>query len=418
MIPIQPKLPIPPSIRGAEVGTWAYNTVVVRFADIVRRVLAENEFSAAIVGRLESLIEELPYGAIRLLESRDAPDAAQWAGYTSPYLGQNWLEAPWFFVETYFYRRILEATGYFEVGGDGEGVDRYAYQKRMGLETTRGAIRELSTHLNEALTQKMARREGFIRLLTIDLWGNQADLSLWPADEEAEGHAEADFAVSASHVQEQEKHILANDAQAVADHLASREVQPARVDFIVDNAGFELVCDLCLADFLLSSQLAGRVDLHLKAHPTFVSDAMIKDVQQTITFFAHDAHPDVRALAERLQAHLHHQRLSLRTDPYWTSPLSFWEMPTPLRQELAHSNLLISKGDANYRRLLGDRHWPFTTPFAHIMSYTPAPLVALRTLKAELAAGLQPTQAQQIAQQDPQWLVNGQWGLIQFAKPA
>jgi hypothetical protein len=89
-------------------------------------------------------------------------------------------------------------------------------------------------------------------------------------------------------------------------------------------------------------------------------------------------------------------------------------MPASLTGELAQADLVISKGDANYRRLLGDRHWAFTTPFTEIVSYFPAPLVALRTLKAELVCGLEPGQADSVAEQDPDWMVNGCWGLIQF----
>jgi hypothetical protein len=48
------------------------------------------------------------------------------------------------------------------------------------------------------------------------------------------------------------------------------------------------------------------------------------------------------------------------------------------------------KGDANYRRLIGDALWPHDTPFAHVLSYFAAPLLALRTLKSEVCVGLAP----------------------------
>jgi len=83
--------------------------------------------------------------------------------------------------------------------------------------------------------------------------------------------------------------------------------------------------------------------------------------------------------------------------------------------ELARTDLLISKGDANYRRLLGDRAWPFTTPFAEVVSYLPAPLLALRTAKSEVAAGLTQAQIDALNDDDPDWLVNGRWGVAQFA---
>ena len=93
----------------------------------------------------------------------------------------------------------------------------------------------------------------------------------------------------------------------------------------------------------------------------------------------------------------------------------FWQLPTDLRANLSHSSLIISKGDANYRRLLGDRHWPFTTPFDKILHNSPAPLVALRTLKAEVAAGLKFEQIERLNNEERGWLVNGRYGVIQLA---
>ncbi len=54
------------------------------------------------------------------------------------------------------------------------------------------------------------------------------------------------------------------------------------VDLVMDNAGFELVADLALADFLLSAGLADRVRLRVKRHPWFVSDTTVRDVWWTI----------------------------------------------------------------------------------------------------------------------------------------
>jgi damage-control phosphatase, subfamily III len=43
----------------------------------------------------------------------------------------------------------------------------------------------------------------------------------------------------------------------------------------------------------------------------------------------------------------------------------------------------------------------------------PAPLVALRTLKAEVVVGLPPGVAERERAADPLWLVNGRRGVIQ-----
>jgi hypothetical protein len=91
-----------------------------------------------------------------------------------------------------------------------------------------------------------------------------------------------------------------------------------------------------------------------------------------------------------------------------------WAMPDDLRILLAEADVVLAKGDANYRRALGDAHWPFTTPLADVVSYFPAPMVFLRTCKAEVIAGLSNAQVRELQQRDPAWLTNGEWGVIQF----
>jgi uncharacterized protein with ATP-grasp and redox domains len=405
----QPKLPIPEPLRGIEPNSFAHNTVVKRLPNIVRRVLSDNDFSQPIVQQLETLLEEIPSARIRHLKDSEAPDASQWTEFIAPYLDHDWLQIPWFLAETYLYRRILEATGYFNPG-EGYQVDPYAYQKQRALETTHGAITNLNIQPNTWIKLSGKTFDYLASLLTINLWGNRADLSLWPADQQNEQPQHTDLQASHSH-------ILVNDTSAVIDYLIGQVDKSPRIDFITDNAGIELVYDLALTDFFLSSTLASTVVLHLKYHPTFVSDAIIKDVEQTIDFLTNNFPSDIKKLGQRLQAHLGTNRLQLQNEFFWTSPLSFWEMPERIRQQLVQSNLLISKGDANYRRLLGDRHWPYTTSFADIVSYLPAPLVALRTLKSEVAAGLEPEQIKVLEAQDPNWLTNGKRGVIQFVNP-
>jgi hypothetical protein len=91
-----------------------------------------------------------------------------------------------------------------------------------------------------------------------------------------------------------------------------------------------------------------------------------------------------------------------------------WEMPSSLRHELGEAALVISKGDANYRRLVGDRHWPFDTSLEDVWTYFPTSLLALRVSKSQVMVGLQRGQAGELDQIDPQWMTNGRWGLVQF----
>jgi len=406
MMTREPISTIPEPMRGLEADTWANSTIRIRFGNTVRRVLAENDFPVGIITRLKGLIADIPDALIRPLGDPNAPDLEDWNAYIEPYLGMNWLEPPWFFSEHYFYRRIIEAIGYFQ-----EGWDPFAISKQRGLEHGPGSISGLASRLEDWLNSNHPTQEILLSLLYLDLWGNQADYSLWPAD--AEGASKPDHA----DLSQANDYLLTDAAPEIVEYLLALNGKHARVDFMIDNAGLELVSDLVFADYLLSAGVVEEVRFHLKAHPTFVSDALPKDVIATIAHLESTDEPFVRDLGKRLSTHLQENRLTLRSDFFWNSPLDGWKMREDLIEELSRSNLVISKGDANYRRLLGDQHWPFTTPFADIVAYFPAPLAALRTLKSELVCGLSPAQAETVAAKDPEWLVNGRWGLIQFLSP-
>lgn len=398
----RPRLPLPAPLRGSEYDSFAYYSITERLPHIGQRLLATNDFSPAVTARLEELLAGIPEAEIRLLQDAAAPDAEAWVNYVAPYLDYDWLEVPWFFAEVYFYRRILEATGYF-VAGPGNSMDPFEPQKRESLDASWQRVQMLAEQLAEE--RESGWKEGDLeKLLSISLWGNQGDLSMWPAgtDEQPDQH------------ENQDEYLLADERAAVAEFLAG--VKPEhRVDFLMDNAGFELVSDLALVDYLLDSGRAEMVFLHLKFHPLFVSDALIRDVRQTIDILAAAADPAVAAFGRRLQDYLAGQRLQLHQHRFWSSPLPAWEMPEAIWRTLAEATLVISKGDANYRRLLGDRHWSFSTPFAEIMSYFPAPLLALRTLKSDLAAGIAPQRVAALRAEGVPWTTSGRWGVIQFA---
>jgi uncharacterized protein with ATP-grasp and redox domains len=401
-----PKLPLPTPLVGSEVGSFAKFTVTQRMPAIARRVIVENNFSPEINTRLERLATELPTGTLPLLANEMCADFSAWNTYLESYRSQRWIDVPWFFAETYFYRLILEITHYFRPG-IWQAIDPFQLQKSQGLEASLDSTILLCTQLKKWLEDYKIdvppNQTAFIALLYFALWGNRVDLSLWSAFEDDRSRFD---------IQNQLAHILVNDADKISDLLTIS--QGGRVDFVLDNAGFELVCDLCLVDFLLSTNLVHQVYLHLKPHPTFVSDAMIKDVRDTTSFLAASSHQQVTSFAQRLEEHIALGRLVLSEDYFWTSPLAFWEIPSSLNNELANTSLIIVKGDANYRRLLGDRHWNITTLFADIVCYFPAPIVALRTLKSEVAVGLKSEIVEEVAKSDHSWLTNGQWGVIQF----
>jgi len=397
------KKDLPPPIYSNQPGTWAHSTVNTRLPEIAQRVIEENSYPDAINEKLSHLIADIWSHAIRFLEDQHAPDQGSWEEYINPYIGQNWLDVPWFFAEHYFYRRIMEAVDYFQLG-----QDPFAYQKGQGLEKSTADIQQLSAFLEERIGEEENSRETLQEGLYFSLWGNQADLSLWPADSDTNPQHSSQKTI--------QDHLLANDMPQILSLVCDRPLPLQRMDLMLDNAGFELITDLALADIFLGNNLVEIVVLQAKAHPTFVSDVIPADVLSGIDFLIAQPQPATNSFGRRLRDYQQSGRMRTTSHFFWNSPLPMWQLPPDLVEDWQGSSLVISKGDANYRRLLGDRHWEMTTPFPAAVDFLPVPLVALRTLKAELAVGLDSDRIQEAANQDPKWMVDGRWGVVHFSE--
>jgi hypothetical protein len=84
-----------------------------------------------------------------------------------------------------------------------------------------------------------------------------------------EGVQKEDIVVHHGSTAEKINKILIDNADKIWDYLQGHAKDSTKSTvFIMDNAGFELVCDLFLADALIASKLATSITFHLKAHPT------------------------------------------------------------------------------------------------------------------------------------------------------
>ena len=386
----------PALLRTSDPGSFAQNTFKVRIPAILQEALDLNPtFDGEIRHNIAALHAELTAGAIRgLIES--APDRPFWDAAAAPYIGRSWLNVPWYWAEAFFYRRVLEATRYFQPG-PWHGVDPYAAKKRA--EWAPEAAPQAVAQLLESLPADDLEAQ-CEQLLHAALWGNRTDLSYTIA---------AHLGATASPVDER-ANLLVDDSAALWRFLQTNA--GGRVAILADNAGTELLMDVVLLDFLLTTGLAAEVHLHLKPQPMFVSDAMIQDLADGLDALALGGEAAAK-LARRVDGHIVADELILKTHWFNASSLFYSQMPDDLRADLARMDLVLVKGDANYRRLLDDAHWPPNTPFADALSYFPAPVAALRTLKGEIIVGLVPGQVERLAEEDPAWLVNGKRGVIQ-----
>jgi len=425
----------PPMIVSTEPGTWAHDTMSRRIREtILSKVFTDNDLNSDQEAALKALDLEMQQAGTTLLRdinSDGGPDIATWQEIMAPYVGKaTWLEAPWLTAEFYFYRRVVEAMKYFELR-----EDPFRKQKDLGLKSADAAVENLCRQLagmtsglladgtmlrlkSEAAEQSRAIEDEVIReiielFVLTALWGNRMDLSLWPEDGTASNRAGDAFS---SALAAGEKYLIHDDLKRVSQVLFEARLEGGRrVDIVVDNAGFELVCDLCLADVAIITGAASVVKLHLKGHPTFVSDAMGTDVMATVESVS-NMFGAVGTVGKRWKEHIETGRWELSEHMYWAQPTPFWDMPADVSDDLKKSCIVFLKGDANYRRLLGDSPWPLTKPFDEVAGYFPTRLCALRTLKAELGCGMEAGEIERARADDADWLTSGQWGVCQFTE--
>ncbi|OJZ83143.1 hypothetical protein ASPFODRAFT_699001 [Aspergillus luchuensis CBS 106.47] len=364
----------------------------------------------------------------------------------------TWFNVFWLYGECYLYRRI---DSLFSRSISWKGYDVFARQKTSTFKASKTAILELSTRykavLNTAaLEDSTVEAFHFKEMCEICLWGNATDLSLLTSLT----YEDIQKLQGAEARKSQEGNVLVNDIPAVYDVLNKLRQEKGiggRVDIVLDNSGFELYVDLLLAAFLLSAGLASKVVLHPKSMPWFVSDVVPADFTDLLValsepdrFFGGDdknrrqekeavlteqERDDLNSLCAQWKDFQRSGELIVREDSFWTTGGSYWRLPhiaPGLFDELQESDLVIFKGDLNYRKLTGDVKWDPTTPFAEAIG----PLgrgsgvrtLALRTCKADVVVGLAEGQDEGLRNaQDSEsaaiarrWAWTGKWAVASF----
>ncbi|MFF8289266.1 damage-control phosphatase ARMT1 family protein [Streptomyces sp. NPDC016309] len=381
-----------PVVLGDEPGSFARSVLAERHPALVRQVRDAFPYGRRQHAALDALLDETANGAVEPLGPA-AHDHERWAAWGQGHFGRSWYDAPFLWAESYFYRRLLGAVGYFD-DGPWQGIDPFAPFKRAEL---RGDAVEEELRALDALAGAAAG-ERATALLHASLWGNRADLGFRVSAGEP---AVADAAVPA---------LVADDSATLWQLLPAGA--SATVAVVADNAGRELIPDLVLIDHLLAHGHAEQVVLHVKPHPYYVSDAMTADVVDCLRRLT-EAPGEAGRIGGRLWQAMAGESLEVRTHPFFCAPLPYEEMPEDLRKEFATATLTILKGDLNYRRLVGDRLWHPTVPFAGRTAHFPGPVAALRTLKSDVIVGLEQETLHALERSGAAWRTSGTHALIQ-----
>ncbi len=380
---------MPSPIRTDGSNEFAHYSMIERIPSIIDDVMERNpEYPAAVTDDLQVLQHAIEGDEPLELFEGPTPDYDCWVRRFSPHRGETWLGTEWFFAEMLAYRHIVAACRYWATRRDPFGPFKEEEHQSEVLPEVVGEALEHDEEPEVELGQR----------LKSSLWGNRMDLSMsWVIEQ---GTAATD------------EHLLRNDIPAVARELFSEPSGPVHI--IMDNAGTEEAFDLALTDTLLAHDVATTVTLHVKMTPVMVGDVTGDDILRLLEIL--EGHGGIlRGLADRIRRYIHEGRLRIVPDFFWNTDGRMWELPPRLQQAFHNAQLVISKGDVNYRRITNDALWPEETEISAPLGDFPAPLLALRTVKSDTVMGVAAETVNRLDREEDGWRTAGTYGVAQFA---
>ncbi|KAJ7293048.1 hypothetical protein C8J57DRAFT_1428964 [Mycena rebaudengoi] len=375
-------------------------TILGKAIEDVTRTLNEQSSEEKVVDlvacieRMADLMEDLSGNhKLRPIIDDDEADVALWNKEIAKYFqGKDFMNAPWLFAEAYKYR-------HYDV----------FYRQKDRLESER--------HM-------------FLELTQVCLWGNSTDLSL--LINMTEEQIKSLQSTGGDHLAATEKNILGNHLNELWGSVKELRSTGGRVDFVLDNAGFELYCDCVYADFLLQSGLATQIRFHGKRFAWFVSDVTRKDWEWLLNTMVYgqlfpkatDVELEsLRRLGQRWKQYEKEGKWVYEQHPFWCSGYTFWDLHAEapdLFLHLSRSDLVYFKGDLNHRKLTYDCAAPASTPFdvaiGPMASSAGAPkVVSLRTIKSDVVVGLGAegdSIAEKLDETEPGWKISGKYAVV------
>ncbi|KAJ1521490.1 hypothetical protein ONE63_003155 [Megalurothrips usitatus] len=370
-----------------------------------------------VIGYLSRLKNEMQTNKPLTPLSEDYVDVELWNNFLKKAEQEKgrpllWFADEWLHIECYLYRRIKE--GFLQTRLLRE-YDPFRHQKEDAFTGSLQAVSVVGNHLLELSKSKEADLERTIlQFLKLSLWGNRCDLSISGGKDIAQVENPLDM------VSKLDDLILANDLEKVWAAMNSVSSKSQTIDIIFDNSGYELFTDLCLAHLLIEFKLADKVRFHAKRVPWFISDVMEHDFNWILQEMENKSTvPCLPELSSKWKGFVNSGRWTFNAEPFWTLPYSYdkmKEIDSKLYESLGESKLLIFKGDLNYRKLVCEMNWYHTEEFAvALRGFQPAPLVTLRTVKADVVVGLRAGQAEEIAEIDSDWLLTGKYAVVSYS---
>lgn len=390
-----------------ENDNFARETIKYRFKDIISSLNAEIDLHPELKDK------KINYSDILLHKTKDTIDPAcgdlklsdndqaqieKWTNnlnYDS--IGSFFYKGPFIDVEHYFYFAILDHIKKTGLDKELKWNDPYASKKELSItkdytnDNTRlakGKIYNSKIKITLNLGYQILQKEKNLKaLLKANLSSNSTDLSqmFWSEFRDVKA--------------------VTNDSQNFEDYtdnIIKKNTTLENTNILVDNYGHEFLCDLILGIYLINFNISQKVTYHVNKLPIFVSDIIEKDFNKIIT--------QLKALCENKTAEekkefevINKIEELYKEGRIIIKPNFFWNMPTTYsslfkkdapeyHKELqkiftggeSQKELLIIKGDLNYRRTVGDIIISPSEKINKYIKYISCPTLIIRSFKSNV----------------------------------
>ena len=369
----------------SQLDSFAYFTIKERFPKIY------NDYCS---GNFDDFIEHTTVeDALKnIFKQNECSDLSFIQGKETKTLKDFFESEPFFESEVLFYHVLLAQKEYFKNKNDFFAIkkdtdytnEHDSYRKELENLFNQGNYYQ---NIKDQREKFLSQQRDFRAILNYSLTANTGDLSQLEIN------------------RPDSVRILHDDTDKCFNFIISKKHK--RFDIICDNSGAELFSDIYLAVFMIIHDYVNKVVLHVKSYPYFVSDATIDDFGKLVNTLTKD-----NSNSQLLEL-LSKKKIEVKTHKFWTEAKYFYELPKDLEINKNSTDLLIVKGDLNYRRLVMDKNWQTTDSFEKRCLIKNIPVIAPRVLKSDVLVGVEPIFVSMAKAQDKKYKTDGKWGIIQ-----
>lgn len=332
------------------------------------------------------------------------------------------INAPFIDIEHYFYYSILYQVRSHQETNKNNIIDPYKVDKIISMKNDyfknpdvhKSKIKEL---LDLGLKIKYCigdqeQERNICELLKLNLSANSTDLSqlFW----------------------EQFSNVspVIDDTQKFWDNYVSDLHNVTRINILTDNFGVEFLADIIMGYyFILKKGKNTKIEViyNVNELPIFVSDVSHNDetlLFDTLNEFVKD-NKYYKELLNDIQSLITENKLLFKPDFFWNMPVYYNTIVKPeykkagylseIKNIFCGTDLLIVKGDLNYRRLVGDRNYNPQKDIKNCINYIKCPLLIIRSFKSNVTLlGKNYKEFIKNKRIEQDWQSNGKYGIIQY----